>query len=65
MKFYKRIRKFLVLLCVFTCINTTVIYADISAHFNFRNITIEDGLSQSTVETIVNELNNKGMKIIK
>lgn len=52
MKFYKRIRKFLVLLCVFTSINTSVIYADISKHFNFKSLTIEDGLSQSTVETI-------------
>ena len=52
MKFYKRIRKFLVLLCVFTSINTSIIYADINKHFNFKNMTIEDGLSQSTVETI-------------
>ena len=52
MKFYKRIRKFLVLLCVFTSINTSIIYADINKHFNFKNLTIEDGLSQSTVETI-------------
>ena len=52
MKFYKRIRKFLVLLCVITSINTSIIYADINKHFNFKNLTIEDGLSQSTVETI-------------
>ena len=48
MKFYKRIRKFLVLLCVFTSINTSIIYADINKHFNF----IEDKYGYLWISTI-------------
>ena len=52
MKINKKIKIILSLACVFSCININKTYADISESFNFKNITIEDGLSQSTVETI-------------
>ena len=48
----KYIKKILVMACIFSCINISTSYANISENYNFKNITSEDGLSQSTVETI-------------
>ena len=52
MKINKKMKTILALTCIFSCININTTYANISESFNFKNITIEDGLSQSTVETI-------------
>lgn len=52
MKKNKKIKIILALVCVISSIKTSTSYANISESFNFKNITIEDGLSQSTVETI-------------
>ena len=46
------IKKVLVVACILSCINIGTSYANIVENYNFKNITIEDGLSQSTVETI-------------
>ena len=48
----KYIKKILAIACILSCINVSASYANISQNYNFINITIEDGLSQSTVETI-------------
>ncbi|MBC6695818.1 histidine kinase [Terrisporobacter mayombei] len=48
----KHIKKVLAMACMFFCININTSYANIVENYNFKNITIEDGLSQSTVETI-------------
>ena len=52
----KYLKKILTMACLFSCIlsciNVSTSYASISQNYNFRNITVEDGLSQSTVETI-------------
>ena len=50
MKTYTKVILFLVF--IFTFIKVNITYANISESLNFNNITIEDGLSQSTVETI-------------
>ena len=52
MKINKKIKIILALASILSCININTTYANISESFNFKNITIEDGLSQSTVETI-------------
>lgn len=52
MKKIKNKKIILILACIFSCIKISTSYADISESFNFKNITIEDGLCQSTVETI-------------
>lgn len=52
MKRNKKIKIILALVCVISSIKTSTSYANIRENFNFKNITIEDGLSQSTVETI-------------
>lgn len=46
------IKKVLVVACILSCINIGTSYANMVENYNFKNITIEDGLSQSTVETI-------------
>ena len=48
----KHIKIILILSFIFSFIKIHVINADISKNIKFNNITIEDGLSQSTVETI-------------
>lgn len=48
----KKIKIILILSILLSCIKFNISYASISESFNFKNITIEDGLSQSTVETI-------------
>lgn len=48
----KKLKKILTIICILSCMNISTSYANISENFNFKNITIEDGLSQSTVETI-------------
>ena len=40
------------MICILSCMNISTSYANIVENFNFKNITIEDGLSQSTVKTI-------------
>ena len=42
----------LTMICILSCMNISTSYANIVENFNFKNITIEDGLSQSTVKTI-------------
>ena len=48
----KYIRIILVLVFIFSFMKADITYATINESMNFNNITIEDGLSQSTVETI-------------
>ena len=48
----KQIRIILILIFVFSFIRVDVSSADISENIKFNNLTIEDGLSQSTVETM-------------
>ncbi|MBQ3422428.1 MAG: histidine kinase [Romboutsia sp.] len=48
----KKLKKILTIACMISCMNISTSYAHISESFNFKNITIQDGLSQSTVETI-------------
>ena len=52
MRVNKKINIILILACIFSCLKISTSYANIRESFNFKNITIEDGLSQSTVETI-------------
>ena len=52
MKVNEKINIILILVCIFSCLKISTSYANIRESFNFKNITIEDGLSQSTVETI-------------
>ena len=52
MRVNKKINIILILVCIFSCLKISTSYANIRESFNFKNITIEDGLSQSTVETI-------------
>ena len=52
MRVNKKINIILILVCIFSCLKISTSYAIIMESFNFKNITIEDGLSQSTVETI-------------
>ena len=40
------------MVCIISFISISTSYANIIENFNFKNITIEDGLSQSTVKTI-------------
>ena len=48
----KHIKIILVLVFIFSFMKVHISYANISESMNFKNITIEDGLSQATVETI-------------
>ncbi|MBQ3420121.1 MAG: histidine kinase, partial [Romboutsia sp.] len=48
----RHIKKVLAMVCILSCINTSTSYANIVENYNFKNLTVEDGLSQSTVETI-------------
>ena len=52
MKIKKSIKMTLLLVFIFSFMKVDISYANISESINFNNITIEDGLSQSTVETI-------------
>ena len=52
MKIKKNIKVTLLLVFIFSFMKVDISYANISESINFNNITIEDGLSQSTVETI-------------
>ena len=52
MRVNKKINIILILVCIFSCLKISTSYANIRESFNFKKITIEDGLSQSTVETI-------------
>ena len=52
MKRSKKLKKILSMVCIISCMNINTSYANVNKNFNFKNITIEDGLSQSTVETI-------------
>ena len=51
-KFNKKLKKILTMVCIISFMNISTSYANIIENFNFKNITIEDGLSQSTVKTI-------------
>ena len=51
-KFNKELKKILTMVCIISFISISTSYANIIENFNFKNITIEDGLSQSTVKTI-------------
>ena len=48
----KSLTKFIFVLFIFISCNHNLSYADYPNNINFKNITIENGLSQSTVETI-------------
>ena len=48
----RHIKKVLAMVCILSCMNISTSYASMVENYNFKNITIEDGLSQSTVETI-------------
>ena len=48
----KSLTKFIFVLFIFISCNPKLSYADYPNNINFKNITIENGLSQSTVETI-------------
>ena len=48
----KYLKKILVLVFIFSFLNTYTSYASIKESIKFNSITIEDGLSQSTVETM-------------
>ena len=52
MRVNKKINIILILVCIFSCLKISTSYASMVENYNFKNITIEDGLSQSTVETI-------------
>ena len=52
MRVNKKINIILILVCIFSCLKISTSYANIRESFYFKNITIDDGLSQSTVETI-------------
>ena len=44
------------MVCIISFISISTSYANIIENFNFKNITIEDGLSQSTVKTIYQDI---------
>ena len=44
------------MVCIISFMNISTSYANIIENFNFKNITIEDGLSQSTVKTIYQDI---------
>ena len=44
--------KMLAMVCILFSVSISTSYANIVNSYNFKNITVEDGLSQSTVETI-------------
>ena len=45
-KFNKKLKKILTMVCIISFISISTSYANIIENFNFKNITIEDGLSQ-------------------
>ena len=44
--------KMLAMICILFSVSISTSYANVVNSYNFKNITVEDGLSQSTVETI-------------
>ena len=48
----KKIKMILIIICILSFIDISTTYASVVENFNFKNITIEDGLSQATVKTI-------------
>ncbi|MBQ8997219.1 MAG: hypothetical protein IJ086_00840 [Clostridium sp.] len=48
----KKIKRLVAILSMLSCINLNTSYANVNDIYNFKNITIEDGLSQSTIKTI-------------
>ncbi len=52
MKSNKKLKQMLAMVCILFCMNISTSYANIIENYNFKNITIEDGLSQSTIRTI-------------
>lgn len=48
----KRGKIILFLICIFSFMKSDISYATVSESIKFKNITIEDGLSQSTVDTM-------------
>ena len=44
--------KMLAMVCILFSVSISTSYANVVNSYNFKNITVEDGLSQSTVETI-------------
>jgi len=48
----KKLKKLLITVCIFSCLNISTSYANIIDNIKFKNITIEDGLSQSSIKTI-------------
>ena len=55
-KINKKLKKILTIVCIISFMNISTSYANIIENFNFKNITIEDGLSQSTVKTIYQDI---------
>ena len=55
-KINKKLKKILTMVCIISFMNISTSYANIIENFNFKNITIEDGLSQSTVKTIYQDI---------
>ena len=51
-KLNKKLKKILITICILSFIDVSTSYASVVENFNFKNITIEDGLSQATVKTI-------------
>ena len=48
----KKIKMILIIICILSFIDISTTYASVVENFNFKNITIDDGLSQATVKTI-------------
>ena len=48
----RQIKKVLAMVCILSSISISTSYASVVENYNFKNITIEDGLSQSTIKDI-------------
>ena len=51
-KINKKLKIILTIVCIISYMSISTSYASMIENFNFKNITIEDGLSQSTIKTI-------------
>ena len=51
-KINKKPKIILTIVCIISYMSISTSYASMIENFNFKNITIEDGLSQSTIKTI-------------
>lgn len=51
-KINKKLKIILTIVCIISYMGISTSYASMIENFNFKNITIEDGLSQSTIKTI-------------